>query len=98
MTVPHRPARIAAVTAGAGLALVIIGAVMLLVQPATSFGWFAYAPLTAGSVAPVSILLGPFGIAGAVAIGVGIGLAAFAAGWILARRRPSRDPGRPTVD
>ncbi len=98
MTEPHRPARIAAVTAGGGVAIVIIGTVMVLLQPATSFGWFAYAPLTAGSVSPVSILLGPFGIAGAAAIGVGIGLAAFAGGWMLARRRPPRDPGRPAVD
>lgn len=98
MTEPHRSARIAAVTAVAGVAIVISGAVMVLLQPATSFGWFADAPPTAGSVAPVSILLGPFGIAGAAAIGVGIGLAAFAGGWMLARRRPPRGPGRPTAD
>ncbi len=81
-----------------GVGLVITGVILVLRQPETSFGWFAYAPLTAGSVAPVSFFLGPFGIAGTVAIGLGIGLAAFASGWMLARRRPSRDPDRPASD
>lgn len=99
MTEPdRRPRLIPAIAAALGVALAILGVSLVLRQPPASFGWFADAPLTAGSAAPAGILLGPLGIAGAVAIGMGIGLAAFAGGWMLGRRRAPRDPARPIAD
>ena len=64
-------------------------------QQTASFGWFAYAPLSQGTFRPAVAFLSPTVIGGLTALVVGVALAAFAAGWMLARRRAIREPDGP---
>lgn len=95
MTRAHRFPRVFSVAVAVGVSLIITGIILVLRQPAASFGWFAYAPLTPDSAAPVSIMLGPFGIAGIVSLVLGFGVLAFASGWMIGRRRAAAPDSTP---
>lgn len=61
----------------------------------TSFGWFAYAPLSGETFAPPRPWAQTLGM---VAVGVGLLVLGFVAGWVVARRRGGQaepsDPSR----
>jgi heme/copper-type cytochrome/quinol oxidase subunit 1 len=65
-----------------GLVAIVIG-IVLVAQRQSSFGWFAYAPLTDLSFMPVSSL----NIAGLLVLAVGLVLVAGWVGFMIARRR-----------
>lgn len=96
---PSRTRRGAVVALVLGSVVAIGGlvAVSIPIPQQASFGWFAYAPLSAATFAATGVFLGPTAIAGLVALVVGVGLAAFAAGWMLARRHTTRDSNTPTA-
>ncbi|MFE4464885.1 hypothetical protein ACFRCR_07155 [Oerskovia sp. NPDC056781] len=77
----------------AGVLLVGVGA-WLASRPSwwTSFGWFAYAPLSDATFAPQR----PWGqTLGLVSLAAGLLVLGFVAGWVVARRRGQTEPGDP---
>lgn len=84
-----RSMRIPLVVLLGGAVLIVVGVIALATQQPVSFGWFGYssgaeAPLMA---APMGAFLSPGAIAGLLLLVVGLTAAAFAAGWMLGRRR-----------
>ncbi|MDT0119630.1 hypothetical protein KocCE7_01390 [Kocuria marina subsp. indica] len=80
-----------------GVVLVLGGALLVVSNPPTlTFGWFACAPLSEETYAPLgenpwSSLFPPAAIAGWVSLLVGLLLWAFCAGWLVGRRRRPAD-------
>ncbi len=85
----------------AAIVLVLIGASILLAilfspVETASFGWFAYAPLSASTFVPDNAVLVPrTAIAGAVALTLGLTAAGVLTGWRLGKRaaRPDASGG-----
>ncbi|GLK16414.1 hypothetical protein [Herbiconiux flava] len=82
------------------VAVMAAGLVGILVSTpqSASFGWFAYAPLSATVFSPTgAIIVGWGSIAGAVAVALGLAALAFWAGFTLATSRSRRPPRSPNV-
>ncbi|WP_270260735.1 hypothetical protein [Kocuria marina] len=94
---PRRLPRWLVVLMSLGVVLVLGGALLVVFNPPTlTFGWFAYAPLSEETYAPLgedpwSSLLPPAAIAGWVSLLIGLLLWAFCAGWLVGRRRRPAD-------
>ena len=77
---------VAALTVVAGITTVVVGA-----QRPTSFGWFAYAPLSGDSFSPDGVtLVQTTVITGAIICAAGCVALGFWAGWAVGSRRASR--------
>jgi heme/copper-type cytochrome/quinol oxidase subunit 1 len=80
------------VLAALGGVLVLGGALVVVLHPAeTTFGWFAYTPLSDESF-PAMTPVTPEATAGWAGVVAGLVLWAFCTGWLVGRRR--RDPRR----
>ena len=68
----------------------LTGAILLLIPEPSSFGWFAYTPLSATSFVPTPWIFSPRYCLGAVLLIVGISALLFTLGWWAGRQRRSR--------
>lgn len=79
-----------------GTAVAIIGLILfMLPSNSSSFGWFAYAPLSSATFIPTGVFLSPLSQTGIVLFIVGVVLLAFGAGWAFGKRRAT-NPRRPS--
>jgi heme/copper-type cytochrome/quinol oxidase subunit 1 len=84
---------LAAAVMAAGLVAIVAST-----PQSASFGWFAYAPLSATVFSPTgAIVIGWGSIAGAAAVALGLAALAFWAGFTLATARTRRPPRGPNT-
>lgn len=84
---PRRPPLWLIVLASLGVVLVLVGSLLVLLNPSeATFGWYAYAPLS-DEAFPAASFMTPEAVAGWVSAVVGLLLWAFCAGWIVGRWR-----------
>ena len=82
-----------------GAVAAVIGLVLVLVpSDQTSFGWFAYAPLSNTTFSPIGLQLSPRSQIGIALFIVGLVVLAFGASWMLGQRQTASqgrlpDPG-----